>query len=51
MAPEHPPHRATLLSTTYRSVGVGTRPASAFPQDTGGAQAITIVADFGTCAT
>ena len=46
-----PPHRATLLSTAYRSVGVGMRPASAFPQDTGGAQAITVVADFGTCAT
>jgi uncharacterized protein YkwD len=48
---QDPPHRATLLSTAYRSVGVGTRPASAFPQDTGGAQAITVVADFGTCAT
>ncbi len=48
---QDPPHRATLLSTAYRSVGVGTRPASAFPQDTGGAQAITVVADFGACAT
>jgi hypothetical protein len=30
---------------------LGTGPASALPQDTGGAQAITVVADFGTCAT
>ncbi len=48
---QDPPHRATLLSTAYRSVGVGIRPASAFPRDTGGAQAITVVADFGACAT
>jgi uncharacterized protein YkwD len=47
---QDPPHRATLLSTAYRSVGVGIRPASAFPADTPGAQAITVVADFGACA-
>ncbi len=48
---QDPPHRAALLSTAYHSVGVGVRPGSAFPQDTGGAQAITVVADFGACAT
>jgi hypothetical protein len=44
-----PPHRATLLSTQYRSIGFSALPASAYSQDTGGAQAITVVADFGAC--
>jgi hypothetical protein len=44
-----PPHRATLLSTQYRSIGFSALPASAFSQDTGGSQAITVVADFGAC--
>ncbi len=46
---QDPPHRATLLSTAYRNVGVGAISGSAFPVDTGGAQAITVVADFGSC--
>ncbi len=45
-----PPHRATLLSTEYKRVGVGIMPGSAFPDDTGGAQAGTFVADFGACS-
>ena len=44
-----PPHRATLLSTAYKYVGVGAISQSAFPTPTNGAQAITVVADFGTC--
>jgi uncharacterized protein YkwD len=45
-----PPHRATLLSTAYKYVGVGAISLSAFPTPTNGAQAITVVADFGTCS-
>ena len=44
-----PPHRATLLSRSYTTVGVGVLPGSAFPRDTGGAQAASFVADFGAC--
>jgi uncharacterized protein YkwD len=45
-----PPHRATLLSTEYKRVGFAAMPGSAFPQDTGSAQAGTFVADFGSCS-
>lgn len=44
-----PPHRQTLLSTEYKYVGIGAIAAIATPDDSGDAQAITVVADFGSC--
>jgi uncharacterized protein YkwD len=44
-----PPHRATLLSGAYVSLGFSAVPGLAFPVNTGGAQAASFVTDFGAC--
>jgi uncharacterized protein YkwD len=44
---ESPPHRAIVLSTTWRDAGIGVLYAPAAPATFGGAEAVVVTADFG----
>ena len=44
---ESPPHRAIVLSPTWRDAGIGVLYAPSAPQTFGGTEAIVVTADFG----
>lgn len=44
---ESPPHRAIVLSPTWRDAGIGVVHTSTAPSTFGGAEAIVVTADFG----
>ena len=44
---DSPPHRAIILSPTWRDAGVGALYAPSAPRELGGADAIVVTADFG----
>jgi len=44
---ESPPHRAVVLSPTWRDAGIGVLYAPSAPATFGGAEAIVVTADFG----
>ena len=44
---ESPPHRAIVLSPTWRDAGIGVLYAPTAPANFGGAEAIVVTADFG----
>jgi uncharacterized protein YkwD len=44
---ESPPHRAVVLSTTWRDAGIGVMYTPSAPETFGGAEAIVVTADFG----
>jgi uncharacterized protein YkwD len=44
---ESPPHRAIVLSATWRDAGIGVLYAPAAPATFGGAEAVVVTADFG----
>ncbi len=44
---ESPPHRAIILSPTWREVGIGALYAPTAPREYRGAEAIVVTADFG----
>lgn len=44
---ESPPHRAIVLSPTWRDAGIGVLYAPTAPETFGGAEAIVVTADFG----
>lgn len=44
---ESPPHRAIVLSPTWRDAGIGVLYASSAPATFGGSEAIVVTADFG----
>jgi uncharacterized protein YkwD len=44
---ESPPHRAILLSPTWRDAGIGVLYTSSAPETFGGADAVVVTADFG----
>ena len=52
---DSPPHRAIILSPTWRDAGIGALYAPSAPKEFGGAEAVVVTADFGlregrTCA-
>jgi uncharacterized protein YkwD len=44
---DSPPHRAIILSSTWRDTGIGALYAPSAPQEFGGADAVVVTADFG----
>ena len=44
---DSPPHRAIILSRTWRETGIGALYAPAAPNEYGGAATVVVTADFG----
>ena len=44
---DSPPHRAIVLSPTWRDAGIGVLYAPSAPETFGGAEAFVVTADFG----
>ena len=44
---ESPPHRAVILSPSWRDVGIGAVHTSTAPSEYGGSEAVVVTADFG----